>query len=76
MQEDVEQRSVTLAVNGTKFTGRLLKSIISKYLAHRKEKQHEKVRSGEVIHHGKQTVTQRLCRCAFLRGTGFAARTR
>ena len=58
MQEDVEQRSVTLAVNGTKFTGRLLKSIIAKYLAHRKEKQHEKARSGEVIHHGKQTVKQ------------------
>ena len=58
MQEDVEQRSVTLAVNGTKFTGRLLKSIIAKYLSHRKEKQHEKARSGEVIHHGKQTVKQ------------------
>lgn len=58
MQEDVEQRSVTLAINGAKFTGRLLKSAISKYLTHRKEKQREKAQSGGVIPHGKQTVKQ------------------
>jgi len=58
MQEDVEQRSITLAINGSKFTGRLLKSAISKYLVHRKEKQREKAHSGEVIHHGRQTVKQ------------------
>ena len=58
MQEDVEQRSVTLAINGAKISGRLLKSAISKYLTHRKEKQREKAQSGDVIHHGKQTVKQ------------------
>ena len=38
MQEEVENRTLTLVVSGTKFTGRLLKAAISKYLAHRKEK--------------------------------------
>ena len=37
MQEEVENRTLTLVVSGTKFTGRLLKAAISKYLAHRKE---------------------------------------
>ena len=38
MQEEVENRTLTLVVSGTKFTGRLLKAAISKYLAHRKAK--------------------------------------
>ena len=37
MQEEVENRTLTLVVSGTKFTGRLLKAAITKYLAHRKE---------------------------------------
>ena len=37
MQEEVESKTVTLIVSGTKLTGRLLKAAISKYLAHRKE---------------------------------------
>ena len=37
MQEEVENRTLTLAVSGTKFTGRLLKAAITKYLAHRKD---------------------------------------
>ena len=37
MQEEVENKTLTLIVNGGKFTGRLLKAAISKYLAHRKE---------------------------------------
>ena len=37
MQEDIEQRTLTLIISGSKFTGRLLKAAISKYLAHRKE---------------------------------------
>lgn len=36
MQEDVENRTMTLVINGTKFTGRLLKAALTKYLAHRK----------------------------------------
>lgn len=38
MQEEVENRTVTLVVSGSKFTGRLLKTAIAKYLAHRKDK--------------------------------------
>ena len=45
MQEEVENRTLTLVVSGTKFTGRLLKAAISKYMAHRKAKKLEKQRS-------------------------------
>ena len=38
MQEEVENRTLTLVVSGTKFTGRLFKAAISKYMAHRREK--------------------------------------
>ena len=60
MQEEVENRTLTLVVSGTKFTGRLLKAAITKYLAHRKEKklQKQKSRDTPVIPHGKQTVKQ------------------
>ena len=34
MQEEVENRTLTLVVSGTKFTGRLFKAAITKYLAH------------------------------------------
>ena len=30
MQEEVEQRTLTLVINGTKFSGRVLKSAVSK----------------------------------------------
>ena len=42
MQEEVENKSVMLIINSTKFTGRVLKSAISKYLAHRSAKRREK----------------------------------
>lgn len=42
MQEEVESRTVTLAVNATKMTANVLKQAISKYLAHCKEKKAEK----------------------------------
>ena len=60
MQEEVENRTLTLVVSGTKFTGRLFKAAITKYLAHRKEKklQKQKSRDTPVIPHGKQTVKQ------------------
>ena len=60
MQEEVENRTLTLVVSGSKFTGRLLKAAISKYLAHRKAKKLEKQhgRDAPVIPHGKQTVKQ------------------
>ena len=60
MQEEVENRTLMLVVSGTKFTGRMFKAAISKYMAHRKEKKLEKQRSRDapVVPHGKQTVKQ------------------
>ena len=60
MQEEVENRTLTLVVSGTKFTGRLFKAAISKYMAHCKEKKLQKQRSRDapVTPHGKQTVKQ------------------
>ena len=54
LQEEVEQRTVTLAVNTSKMTANVLKSAISKYLAYRKEKKRE----GPVKPCGKQSVKQ------------------
>ncbi len=58
MQEEVENRTLTLAVNGTKFTGRMLKAAIGKYMAHRREVKHQRNRDGPVVPHGKQSVKQ------------------
>ena len=60
MQEEVKNRTLTLIVSGTKFTGRLFKAAISKYMAHRREKKLEKQRSRDspVTPKGKQTVKQ------------------
>ena len=60
MQEEVENRTLTLVVSGTKFTGRLLKAAISKYMAPRKAKKLEKQRGRDspVTPKGKQTVKQ------------------
>lgn len=68
MQEEIENKSITLIINCTKFTGRVLKSAISKYLAHRSAKHQEKKmdrkakrrerQAGNVVHRGKQTVKQ------------------
>ena len=58
MQEEVENRTLTLVVSGTKFTGRLFKAAISKYMAHRREKKLNKQRGRDspVTPKGKQTV--------------------
>lgn len=60
MQEEVENRTLTLIVSGTKFTGRLFKAAISKYMAHRREKKLEKQRGRDspITPKGKQTVKQ------------------
>ena len=55
MQEDVENKTVALIIKGTKLTGRGLKNAISKYLAHRKNKQRT---HGHDSPTGKQTVKQ------------------
>ena len=60
MQEEVENRTLTLVVNGTKFSGRLLKAAVSKYMTHRREKKLEgqRNRDSPVIPKGKQSVKQ------------------
>ena len=52
MQEDVENRTVTLAITTTKLTGTVLKSAILKFLAEQKNKS----RDSPKIPHGKQSV--------------------
>lgn len=54
MQEEVEQRTLTLVISTTKLTANVLKTAISKYLAYRKEK----ARQGPVKPCGKQSVKQ------------------
>lgn len=58
MQEEVEQRTLTLMISSTKITANLLKTAISKYLAYCKEKKMEKARAGPVKPCGKQSVKQ------------------
>ena len=53
MQEDVEHRAVTLAINTTKMTARALKNAILKYLGHRKEKRiHHTISTGSPVKSG------------------------
>lgn len=54
MQEEVENRTVTLAISTTRMTANVLKAAISKYLAYRKEK----AKQGPVKPCGKQSVKQ------------------
>ena len=53
MQEEIEQKSVTLMINGTKFSLRTLKSAALKLLAHRQNPS-----APGVKHRGRQTVRQ------------------
>ena len=55
MQEEVENKTLMLMINGTKFSGRMLHTAVSKYMAHCKEKRLQK---RDVIPHGKQSVKQ------------------
>ncbi len=57
MQEDIENRTVTLMVNSSKFTGRTMLAAISKFLAHMKNLSPPSQKQ-EVVPHGKQTVKQ------------------
>ncbi len=63
MQEEVENRTLTLVVSGTKFTGRMFKAAISKYMAHRKEKKLEKQRSRDApVDSAWKTDCEAACR--------------
>ena len=56
MQEDIENRTMTLVISGSKFTGRLLKAALTKYLAHRKEKKVQKVQKKQAKSRDKPEV--------------------
>jgi len=62
MQEDIEHRSVTLAINATKMTARALKNAISKYLNSNKQTtrgvSRDKQKSQNSPKRGKQSVKQ------------------
>ena len=53
MQEEVEQRTLTLVINGTKFSGRVLKSAVSKFVDFCRNQKAKKVK---VHPKGKQSV--------------------
>lgn len=53
MQEEVENRTVTLTINTAKMTGRVFKEAVRKYLAYRKNKS-----SKDVKPTGKQSVKE------------------
>ena len=55
MQEEVEQRTLTPVINGTKFSGRVLKSAVSKFVAFCRNQKAKKV---NVHPKGKQSVKQ------------------
>ena len=58
MQEEVENRTVNLAISTTKLTGRMIVSGIRKGLNHLERKKAQKNRDSAI--HGKQTVKQLL----------------
>lgn len=58
MQEEVENRTVNLAISMTKLTGRTIIAGIRKYLQHREKVKMKKARDPAV--HGKQSVKQLL----------------
>lgn len=58
MQEEVENRTVNLAISTTKLTGRMIVSGIRKGLNHLERKKAQKNRDHAI--HGKQTVKQLL----------------
>ena len=58
MQEEVENRTINLAISTTRLTGRSIVAGIRKYLQHREKVKAQKVRDPAV--HGKQSVTQLL----------------
>ena len=58
MQEEVENRAVTLIINGSKLTGRVLKAAFQKYLDRQKAQKHKLEAAKDVKPQGKQTVKE------------------
>lgn len=58
MQEELENRSVTLIISGGKITGRVLKAAVAKYLAWQKSVKQKREAIQDVKPRGKQSVKQ------------------
>lgn len=58
MQEEVENRAVTLIISGSKLTGRVLKAAFEKYLARQKAQKQKLEAAKDVKPQGKQTVQE------------------
>lgn len=58
MQEELENRSVTLIISGGKLTGRVLKAAVAKYLAWQKSVKQKREAMQDVKPRGKQSVKQ------------------
>lgn len=58
MQEELENRSVTLIISGGKLTGRVLKAAVAKYLAWQKSVKQKREAMQDVKPQGKQSVKQ------------------
>lgn len=58
MQEEIENRTVTLIISAVKLTARELKARMDKYLSEKKSKAMEKARAAPEKPSGKQTVRQ------------------
>ncbi len=57
MQEEVQQKTITLSTQTAKLTARELKQMIEKFLTYQKNR-HSGKQTKDVIPHGKQTVKQ------------------
>lgn len=58
MQEEVQSKTVTLAINTSKFTAKELKRALEKFLTYQRNHKNGKTQTKDVVHRGKQTVKQ------------------
>ena len=58
MQEEVNEKTVALAKNTAKMTGRVLARLMRRYLASRRQKQHSKQNADPGIRRGKTTLKE------------------
>lgn len=58
MQEEVESKTISLSISAVKFSGRVLKAAIAKYLAHHKEVKMQKARDHPLNPGGKVSMAE------------------
>lgn len=58
MQEEIENRTVTLTISGAKLTGRTLKWALQQYLNHRSKSKAKRAQARAVTPRGKQSVKE------------------